>query len=107
MTSEDTTRESTNDGDDRIYLLATAFSESGYSEAAGQNTVSKAIAYPKTVHYDEMKDKIFGINVNVRNNARTVIEPTLFYLFHRQHNSVAYIRLGHLWLSECLIRANH
>jgi hypothetical protein len=69
ITDEETTRESTNDGDYRTYLLVTALSEARYSKPAGQNIGREAIAYPKTSLHDEMKDKIFDINVNVRDNA--------------------------------------
>jgi hypothetical protein len=47
-----------------------------------------------------MKDKIFDINVNVRDNAWIVIKPILFHLFHRQRNVVAQSSLGHLWLID-------
>jgi hypothetical protein len=37
-------------------------------------------------HYNEMKNRIFDINLNMRDNARRAIAPTWFYPFHGQGN---------------------
>jgi hypothetical protein len=47
----------------------------------------------KIIHYDEMNDKIFDIDIdmNVWDNAINVIDMISFHRFHGQSNSTTYI----------------
>jgi hypothetical protein len=58
--------------------------ESIPSETVDQNPGQNAIARPKRTHYSEMNDKIFDIDMNALDNARNILEPISFHLFHGQ-----------------------
>jgi hypothetical protein len=43
------------------------------------------------IHYNEMTDRIFDIDMNMWDIVINVIKPIIFHAFHRQSNSMIFI----------------
>jgi hypothetical protein len=66
ITKEDATRESTKDRDQEMCMFAVTIFESRYSEDDHQSTRPSPLHVKvEIIHYDEMNDKIFDINIDI------------------------------------------